>query len=44
MQEPSTTPQSTPQASTAAAAVISWQEDPPLIPSNIVVSSEENIA
>ena len=41
--EPSATLQSTPQPSTATAGS-SWEADPLLIPSNLVPSSEENIA
>ena len=41
--EPSATPHSTPQQSTANAGS-SWEADPVLIPKNFVPSSEENIA
>ena len=41
--EPSATPQFTPQPSTATVGS-SWEADPVLIPSNLVPSSEENIA
>ena len=41
--EPSATPQSTPQVSTATAGS-SWEADPVLFPSNLVSSSDEDIA
>ena len=41
--EPSATPQSAPQAS-AATAGSSWEADPVLIPSNLLSSSDEDVA